>query len=179
MGQERKRRKLAKKAAALFLAALTFMSSIAGIPGGARADEAGFTVERLEERHMLADVDFPFFHSRMASGIYYWMKSDGTPVFCVQKTAVMTDGFEGKEEPEPIGECGYFTTEQYEMASIVLQCCGLKKGDGTILEPGAYLAGQAAIWGIQSKYWTGTEKLKEEMEVLYQHVKPQWHGLTG
>ncbi len=178
MGQERKRRKLAKKAAALFLAALTFMSTIAGIPGGARADEADFTVERLEERHMLADVDFPFFHSRMASGIYYWMKSDGTPVFCVQKTAVMTDGFEGKEEPEPIGECGYFTTEQYEMASIVLQCCGLKKGDGTILEPGAYLAGQAAIWGIQSEYWTGTEKLKEEMEVLYQHVKPQWHGLT-
>ncbi|MCI8948408.1 MAG: hypothetical protein HFG49_00010 [Lachnospiraceae bacterium] len=178
-GKCEKRKGSRKKAASSFLAlTMVFFLWIGWLSGPVLAQEGQFYIERLEKEQILTDGDFSFFGSRMGTQIYYWMKDDQTPLFCVQKKAQLTDGILGTEGPEPIGNCRYFTNEQYELASIILQCCGLRRGEKGMLTPGEYLAGQASIWGVQSDQWIGTEQLKAEMETLYGHVD-NWHGLTS
>lgn len=146
--------------------------------GQAFAQEVRFRILLMDQKYMQTDVDFPFFGERMGSGIYYWMKDDGRPLLCIQKHARLTDRITMEERPEGIEHNRYMSPAQYEMVSIVLQCCGMKKGVDGLLEPGAYLAAQAAVWGMLFPNWTGTDQLREEMEVLYGHVS-DWHGLTA
>ncbi len=181
MDQEKweKRKGIRKRLIAVLLAlAVTFALWNTWLPDPALAQEGRFYIERLEKEQILTDGDFSFFGYTMETEIYYWMKDDQTPLLCVQKRAQLSDGYLGAEEPQPIGNCKYFTDKQYELASIILQCCGLRRGEKGMLTPGEYLAGQAAIWGIQSSNWTGTKQLKEEMETLYGHVR-DWHGLSA
>ena len=56
----------------------------------------------------------------------------------------------GTEAPEAFGEDIHFTPSQYELVSLILQCCGMRRGETGELEAGDYLAAQAAIWGVLS-----------------------------
>ncbi len=167
-----------RKTAAVFLALLLSLSPLGSVLSGSFAQAAQFKIEAFRKGSMLDDDDFYFFKVKLGTGIYYWIKSDGSPLFCVQKDKALIDGLSGSETSEEYGNSRYFSSQQYELVSLVLQSCGMRRDETRELTPGEYLAGQAAVWGILTGNWEGTDQLKEEMEVLYGHVE-DWNEWTS
>ncbi len=168
-----------KRAVALFLTIfLTLSPCLSFLRGDVLAQSASFTIQMKDRRSMLTNVSFDFFGERIGSGIYYWMKDDGSPLLCVQQHARLGTDLDGAEVPDKISSGQYFTSSQYDLVSLVLQCCGMRRGETGDLEAGDYLAAQAAVWGILSPNWIGTEQLKQEMEGLYRHVR-SWCGIPA
>ncbi|MDO4327878.1 MAG: hypothetical protein Q4C66_00885 [Lachnospiraceae bacterium] len=169
---------LRRLAAVCLIGLLVLSPCISRMQGSGQAQAAELTIDVLVKQSMLTDVTFDFFQEQVGSGIYYWMKKDGTPLFCVQQHMPQLLGGSASERSEAFEDGTHFTRSQYELVSIVLQCCRQKQEENGELAAGEYLAGQAAIWGILSKYWTGTDKLQTEMEILYEHVR-DWNGMPS
>ena len=172
------RRRVLRKAAAFFLTLLLAFLPAGSMISGNFAHAAEFKIQMLQKGSMLADYNFYFFNVRVGTGIFYWIKSDGSPLFCVQKDRPLLDGLGGAEDSEEFGSWKHFSDQQYELVSLVLQSCGQRRGDSRELKPGEYLAGQAAVWGILTGYWESTDQLRSEMEVLYEHVG-DWNEWTA
>lgn len=134
----------------------------------ARAEE--FKIVKRYEGKMISKNNDTFFGEPMMFDLLYWMKTDGTPLFCIQKKIPVMNNLGGYELIEEYGTENYLNREQYEFISLVLQCCKKRIEESGDLEPGAYMACQLAIWGIKSTYWNGTNKLRQEMENVYQYV---------
>ncbi|MDO5350917.1 MAG: hypothetical protein Q4E86_13345, partial [Lachnospiraceae bacterium] len=169
---------LRRLAAVCLIGLLVLSPCIPRIQGSGQAQAAELTIDVLVEQSMLTDVTFDFFQEQVGSEIFYWIKKDGTPLFCVQQHKPQLLGGSATECSEAFEDGTHFTRSQYELVSIVLQCCQQKVEENGELAAGEYLAGQAAIWGILSKYWTGTDKLQTEMEILYEHVR-DWNGMPS
>lgn len=174
----KRRRRMKQKMAWILVVFFTLVSCLSFSLPGSYAQTAEFSIELPLKGSMMADYDFTFFQRRLGTGIFYWRKSDGTPMFCVQKDKALVGGLTGSETAEEFGDEIYFTKKQYELVSLVLQSCGLRRGQEGDLLPGEYLAGQAAVWGIQTGNWEDTQKLCREMEVLYEHVG-DWNQWTA
>lgn len=174
--EDRKKKGRGKRAIALLLTLLLTLSPC--LQGDLLAQAASFMLKMKGTSSMLMDVSFSFFGERMGSGIYYWEKSDGSPLFCVQQHARAGLDLNGTEAPEAFGEDIHFTPSQYELVSLILQCCGMRRGETGELEAGDYLAAQAAIWGVLSPNWLGVEQLEQEMENLHRHVR-SWRGIPA
>lgn len=178
MSQQKVNKKNHQKKAviALFLVLVLTLSPCASLWRGsvtARADT--FKIEMLHPDSLIRDGNFMFFGSRMKAELFYWIKSDKSPLFCIQKKANLIAGLMSDEVGEEFDSSSYLSAEKYELVSLVLQCCGMLRGESSILEPGVYLAGQSAVWGITSSYWTDTQKLRSEMEKVYEHIE-EWNG---
>ncbi len=173
-----RKRTFLQKAAALILAVVLTISPFGGWISGMFVQAAEFQIEMLQKGSMLADYNFNFFNVKVGTGIFYWIKSDGSPLFCIQKDRPLLGGLGGSESSEEFGGRRYFSDQQYELISLVLQSCGMRRGENQELTPGEYLAGQAAVWGIRTGYWQSTGQLREEMETLYAHVG-DWNEWTA
>ncbi|MDO5418132.1 MAG: hypothetical protein Q4F29_13095, partial [Lachnospiraceae bacterium] len=138
--------------------------------GNSYAQDGRFQIDIKKKGNMLNGEAFLFFGKTSRTGIYYWMKDDGSPLLCVQKNAQLIWDLNGEEISEEITVGKHFDRKEYELTSLVLQCCGMRKEETAVLEPGEYMAAQAAVWGILSDRWQGTAQLREEMENLYQYV---------
>ena len=125
--EDRKKKGRGKRAIALLLTLLLTLSPC--LQGDLLAQAASFMLKMKGTSSMLMDVSFSFFGDRMGSGIYYWEKSDGSPLFCVQQHARAGLDLNGTEAPEAFGEDIHFTPSQYELVSLILQCCGMRRGE--------------------------------------------------
>lgn len=162
--------------AALLLALVFLLSPVISlIQGSGQALAAIFKITLLEKGNLLTSTEFEFFGEAIDSPILYWMKEDGTPLFCIQQHRAMLEGIEGHEWNEEYGESKSLSEQKYELVSIVLQCCGMIKGEHHTLTPGEYIAGQASVWGITSWQYTGPDQLRSELERLQEYIG-DWNG---
>lgn len=167
------------QAAGLILALVLLLSPVVSVLQGSRQIQAAeFRITLLAKGNMLTDTEFEYFGEAIDSPILYWMKEDGTPLFCIQQHRAMISDMDGREWSSPYESSRYFTELQYELVSIVLQCCGMVKGEECALEPGEYIAGQASVWGILSGRYTGAGQLRSELERLHQYIG-DWNGLSA
>ena len=97
------RRRVLRKAAAFFLTLLLAFLPAGSMISGNFAHAAEFKIQMLQKGSMLADYNFYFFNVRVGTGIFYWIKSDGSPLFCVQKDRPRLAGRCGAEAAEEVG----------------------------------------------------------------------------
>ncbi len=167
---------LRKLAAACLIGLLVLSPCMPLVQDTGQVQAAELIINILVKQNILSDIKFEFFQEPIGSGIYYWIKQGGGPLFCIQQHKPQLIGGAASESTEEFEDGSHFTREQYELVSIVLQCCSQKQKENGELAAGEYLAGQAAIWGIMSPYWTGADQLRTEMERLHQHVRP-WNEM--
>lgn len=181
MNQKKRIRKqihiLQRMAAVCLIVLLTLFPCFSVQRGIGQAQAAELNIDLLVKKSMLSDVTFDFFQEPIGSGIFYWIKRGGGPLFCIQQHERQLLGGAASERDEAFADGTHFTRSQYELVSIVLQCCSQRQEENGTLEAGEYLAGQAAIWGILSEHWMGTAQLRTEMERLHEHVSA-WNGIT-
>lgn len=177
----RKRRKEWRKCrrgkgilAFLLVLLLSFSPCSLWLEGSIRAEAATFTITKLKKESIIQDGYFYFYGSLLLPEVFYWIKNDGSPLFCIQKKAHIVTDLYGGEVVEEYDESRYLSEEQYELISLVLQCCGMIQGEDAVLEPGTYLAGQAAVWGITSSNWRDSQYFRQEMETVHAHIE-DWY----
>ena len=98
-----RKRTFLQKAAALILAVVLTISPFGGWISGMFVQAAEFQIEMLQKGSMLADYNFNFFNVKVGTGIFYWIKSDGSPLFCIQKDRPLLGGLGGSESSEEFG----------------------------------------------------------------------------
>lgn len=169
-----------KAAVALFLVlALSLSPCFSWFWGEGSAEAATFRINKFKESCIIKEAYFDFYGTSLKSDLLYWIKSDGSPVFCIQKNATLISGLSGSETVEEFGSSKYLNKKQYELVSLVLQSCGMIRGESVQLAPGTYLAGQAAVWGITSRQqWQGTDHYRREMEKVYDYIE-DWEGFSA
>ncbi len=165
--------------ALLLLLVLLLSPIISLVQGSGQALAANFQITLLGKGNLLTSTEFEFFGRAIDVPILYWIKEDdGTPLFCIQQHKSMLRDIEGYEWKLEYGESIYLSKEQYELVSIVLQCCGMIKDEGKTLTPGEFIAGQASIWGILSGQYTGPDQLRSELEKLQEYIG-DWNGFSA
>lgn len=158
----------------LLVLLLSFSPCSLWLEGSIRAEAATFTITKLKKESIIQDGYFYFYGSLLLPELFYWIKNDGSPLFCIQKKAHIVTDLYGGEVVEEYDESRYLSEEQYELISLVLQCCGMIQGEDPVLEPGTYLAGQAAVWGITSLNWRDSQYFRQEMETVHAHIE-DWY----
>ena len=144
------KKSFAKGPLRFFLTLLLAFLPAGSMISGNFAHAAEFKIQMLQKGSMLADYNFYFFNVRVGTGIFYWIKSDGSPLFCVQKEPAAFSGLGGAEDSEEFGSWKHFSDQQYELVSLVLQSCGQRRGESRELKPGEYLAGPGS--GVGDSY---------------------------
>ncbi len=168
------------KAGVVFILVLVLTLSPCGafFSGNVTARAENFMIRKLKDSSIIKNGNFAFYGSPLRSDLLYWIKSDGTPLFCVEREKHLLANLDGSEVSEEYGESTYLDEQEYELVSLVLQCCGMIRGEAVELHPGVYIAGQAAVWGITSTSWKGVNHFRKEMEKVYAHIE-DWYEFPG
>ncbi len=169
-----------KAAVAMFLVLVLSLSPcFSWFRGVGSAEAATFKIRKFRKSSIIKDAYFDFYGTELKSDMLYWIKSDGSPIFCIQKNKQLISDLYGGELAEEFGSSRYLNKKQYELVSLVLQSCGMIRGQSVQLEPGTYLAGQAAVWGITSyQQWQGTDHYRREMEKVYDYIE-DWEEFSA
>lgn len=180
MKQKQVKRCRKGKAGVVFILVLVLTLSPCGafFSGNVTAWAENFTIRKLKDSSIIKNGNFAFYGSPLRSDLLYWIKSDGTPLFCVEREKHLLANLDGSEVSEEYGESTYLDEQEYELVSLVLQCCGMIRGEAVELHPGVYIAGQAAVWGITSTSWKGVNHFRKEMEKVYAHIE-DWYEFPG